>query len=68
MVDIPKDVPSHKHCVICGKSISIDKEFCSQKCEEDYSRIVKRRKRSNYLMIALLVVMMAILFVPALLA
>jgi len=66
MVDIPKDIPEHKHCAICGKSISVDKEFCSEKCQEDYNNIMKKRKRSNYIMIIVMIVLMAVLLVPAL--
>ncbi|MDY6986231.1 MAG: DUF2116 family Zn-ribbon domain-containing protein [Candidatus Thermoplasmatota archaeon] len=66
MVEIPKEIPEHKHCMICGKSISVDKDFCSDKCRDEYNSIMKRRKRSNYIMIIVLIILMAVLFVPML--
>ena len=67
MVEIPKNIPSHKHCTICGKSIPVDKEFCSIECEEEYKRIMKKRKRSNYIMMGMMVLLLLIIFLPFLL-
>jgi Uncharacterized protein containing a Zn-ribbon len=67
MVEIPKNIPSHKHCTICGKSIPVDKEFCSPECEEQYRAIMKKRKRSNYLLMGMMVLILLILFLPFLL-
>jgi len=67
MVDIPKEIPEHKHCMICGKSISMEREFCSEDCQEQYNSIMKKRKRSNYIMIIVMVVLLAVLFIPMLL-
>jgi predicted nucleic acid-binding Zn ribbon protein len=67
MVDIPKEIPEHKHCMICGKSISVEREFCSEDCQEQYNGIMKKRKRSNYIMIIVMVILLAVLFIPMLL-
>ena len=67
MVEIPKGISPHKHCTICGRSISMDKEFCSMECEDSYKAIMKKRKRSNYIMMGLMVVLILILFMPILL-
>jgi len=67
MVEIPKNIPSHKHCTICGKSIPVDKEFCSPECEEQYRAIMKKRKRSNYIMMGMMVLLFLIIFLPFLL-
>ncbi|MBS7657641.1 MAG: DUF2116 family Zn-ribbon domain-containing protein [Candidatus Bathyarchaeia archaeon] len=48
---IEESIPKHKHCLICGVSVSVDKEFCSDKCEEQYNKMVKRRKYSLWIML-----------------
>jgi predicted nucleic acid-binding Zn ribbon protein len=39
----------HKHCLNCGISISPDSETCSVKCQEEWDRMLKRKKFWNYL-------------------
>ena len=34
----------HRHCVACGISISVDKQFCGQECEGEFKKFSKRRK------------------------
>ncbi len=43
------DVQFHKHCVNCGVSISPDRETCSPKCQNEWDRMVKKKKFWNYL-------------------
>jgi len=54
-------IPKHKHCMICGVSIPIDKEFCSEKCEEQYNKMVKKRKYSLWIMMLIFPAMLLIL-------
>jgi predicted nucleic acid-binding Zn ribbon protein len=42
-------VTDHKHCLNCGVSISPDKENCSAKCQEEWDKMIKRKKFWNYL-------------------
>ncbi len=43
------DVQFHKHCVNCGVSIPPERETCSPKCQNEWDRMVKRKKFWNYL-------------------
>jgi|YelNatPaOPRAMG01_1025707.scaffolds.fasta_scaffold53080_2 predicted nucleic acid-binding Zn ribbon protein len=58
---IEESIPKHKHCIICGAAISVDKEFCSEKCEEQYNKMVKRRKYSLWIMMLIFPAMFLIL-------
>lgn len=42
-------VPKHKHCFNCGVSVSPDRDLCSDKCQADWDRMVKRKKYWTYL-------------------
>lgn len=55
-----KVIVPHRHCKECGISVSPNKEFCSVKCRETYENRVKKGRRMNY---ALLAVMFAVLFI-----
>lgn len=39
----------HKHCFNCGISISPDKDICSDKCQAEWDRMMKRKKWMTYL-------------------
>jgi predicted nucleic acid-binding Zn ribbon protein len=43
----------HKHCPICQTPISMSKEFCSGKCEDENKRI-GRQRRNRFIMMMLL--------------
>ncbi|MBS7656129.1 DUF2116 family Zn-ribbon domain-containing protein [Candidatus Bathyarchaeota archaeon] len=58
---IEEAIPKHKHCLICGISVAFDKEFCSEKCEEQYSKMVKKRKYSLWIMMLIFPAMFLIL-------
>lgn len=47
--DYGPDIPSHKHCVNCGVSIDPDKETCSDRCQVEWDKMIKRKKFWNYL-------------------
>jgi predicted nucleic acid-binding Zn ribbon protein len=42
-------VVKHKHCFNCGISISPDKDICSDKCQAEWDRMMKRKKWMTYL-------------------
>jgi predicted nucleic acid-binding Zn ribbon protein len=54
-------IPPHNHCRVCGKSIPVNKEFCSKKCEEEAEKITQRNKRSSRIYIIIFIVLMAML-------
>jgi predicted nucleic acid-binding Zn ribbon protein len=42
-------VPKHKHCFNCGVSVPPDKDLCSDRCQTEWDRMVKRKKYWTYL-------------------
>ncbi len=55
----------HKHCPVCGKAMSADKETCSDNCAVTRKAQQDQKKRTLYLWyfsIAILVVVLAIQF------
>ncbi len=61
--NMPAIVP-HRHCVVCGKAIEPDKQFCSEECEEVYQK--ERKKQRNYMifMFVMLFVLLIIIWMP----
>ena len=54
-------IPQHGHCQMCGKAIKYGETVCSDKCQEEYEKYVKKRKMYIYIMyiaLAFLLVMM----------
>ena len=49
------NLPKHVHCTICGLPIPVNKQFCSNKCREEYLRRIKRKRQMDYLYLALIV-------------
>ena len=47
-------VGQHKHCQICGKTIPIDENLCSEECKQKFQTMVKKRKILVYVMYALI--------------
>ncbi len=41
--------PPHKHCFNCGISISPDRDICSDKCQDEWDRMLKKKKMITYL-------------------
>jgi len=59
-------VPQHSHCQICGKAVPFEKVICSDECEEQYGKIVKKRKFYMYIMygaMAILIFMFILMYV-----
>ncbi|MCS7121092.1 MAG: DUF2116 family Zn-ribbon domain-containing protein [Archaeoglobaceae archaeon] len=60
MVIIP-----HRHCVICGKAVELDKHFCSKDCEETFKKERRRQRNFTLFMFLLLFILLALLFIFA---
>jgi predicted nucleic acid-binding Zn ribbon protein len=45
----PGIVVEHKHCFNCGISISPDKDICSDRCQAEWDKMLKRKKLMTYL-------------------
>lgn len=48
--ELVETIPKHKHCAVCGISIPANREFCSEKCSNEYERTLKKRKYSIWIM------------------
>jgi len=47
-------VPSHRHCIVCGKSVSVDKDICSDECNKTLDSRRKSQKRSTWIFMGVL--------------
>ncbi len=57
-----EQIPSHSHCQYCGKSVHINKPFCSKKCEEqNYNHEKKSQRNSQIYMIAFIILIIMLL-------
>jgi predicted nucleic acid-binding Zn ribbon protein len=47
-------VVKHRHCTMCHTPVlDMDKEFCSQKCQDEFKKIERNRKYTTFLMVLL---------------
>ncbi len=44
-----ENVQSHKHCFNCGISVQPDKDTCSERCQTEWDKMLKKKKFWNYL-------------------
>ena len=44
-----ENLPEHDHCQVCDDPIDLGKKFCSEKCQVDYQKEVKKEKLKSYL-------------------
>ena len=59
--DLMAGFQPHKHCIICGKAIEENQDFCDELCESKYK---SNRKRQQIFFFAFLILMAFILFLP----
>jgi predicted nucleic acid-binding Zn ribbon protein len=62
-----KGLHLHRHCVVCGKMVPEDKEFCSVSCEEAYKKREKRYRMTTRIWY-LFIIFFVLIFVTAFLA
>lgn len=66
MISKESKVTSHKHCPVCGKSMDVDADFCSDKCKQGYEDRAKRQKKASrlyYISFGALLVVMVVFFI-----
>ncbi|MFC1753611.1 DUF2116 family Zn-ribbon domain-containing protein [Thermoproteota archaeon] len=57
-----EQVLPHSHCQNCGKSVPVNKTFCSKKCDEQiYTHQKKSQRNSQMYMIAFIVLIIMLL-------
>ncbi len=57
---MPGIVP-HRHCLVCGKAIEMDKYYCSEECEEAMKKERKKQRNMMILMFAILFVLLLLM-------
>lgn len=56
------NLPEHRHCDVCGRSIAMGNKVCSPECQKRFDEAVKARKRSVYIFIGLFALMLFLTF------
>lgn len=51
----------HQHCKVCGKSVPLGKDFCSNECREKNAKTQKRTKTMGRIYTVILLIVMAAL-------
>ncbi len=59
-------VAQHTHCQICGKTIPISENLCSDECKQKYQSMIKKRKMLMYIMYGLIFVILIMFLLPGL--
>ncbi len=54
-------VPEHKHCPVCGRSMPVDAEFCSDACRTMNEERLRRERRARTVTLVIYAIMMAVL-------
>lgn len=52
----------HKHCLVCGRAVPLDQDFCSLECKDSYGKADKKKSRSNMVQIAVFGVLIVVMF------
>ena len=47
-------IPNHSHCVICTRAVPFEEKTCSEKCQTSLDELNAKRKKSMYMMYALM--------------
>ena len=53
----------HKHCIVCGRAVPLEQDFCSTECKDSYQTADKKKGKKNNLQCIFLVVTMLIMIV-----
>ncbi len=51
----------HKHCRICQKPVPLDEDFCSEECKDEYDDLLSSRKKKQYVVYGLLIVLFIVM-------
>ena len=47
------NLPEHRHCDVCGRSIPMGNRVCSPECQKRFDEALRARKRSVWIFIGL---------------
>jgi len=60
---LAKSLVQHKHCIVCRKVCSAEKDTCSDGCEAEWNENLRKRRRMQYVLWGVIAVFIAILLV-----
>ncbi|MCK5027833.1 MAG: DUF2116 family Zn-ribbon domain-containing protein [Candidatus Pacebacteria bacterium] len=55
------NITPHHHCIVCAEAIPSDKRFCSQRCEDRFVSVHKKKNFFNMLLMTTVLVWLVIL-------
>lgn len=53
----------HKHCIVCGRAIPMEQDFCSTECKDQYTKTDKSRNKKNTIQFVVIAVVMVVMIV-----
>lgn len=56
-------LPQHKHCPVCGKSIDMGKDFCSDECVKAVASRRKAQSRTTWIMMIVIGIVLVLFWV-----
>jgi predicted nucleic acid-binding Zn ribbon protein len=59
-VALVKSIVQHKHCVECRKVCSPEKDTCSEECEAEHKKTIRRKKMYIYFLFAMMAVFISL--------
>lgn len=50
----------HKHCRNCGRAVSLDDDYCNDRCKDEHHSMLKKKRNQLYLMMLLALGLMVV--------
>ncbi len=64
LLAMPQKLLQHKHCVTCGKAITVSQDFCSEECETDHRQLLsKKRRQLLFLWVGAVAILIIVAFI-----
>jgi len=62
MKEAQPKVVKHRHCVVCHTPVfEMDREFCGQKCQDEFKKTERSRKYTTLIMVLLFPIIILIM-------
>jgi len=56
----------HRHCIVCGKPVNLDKIFCGDDCKKEFEKISKKRKVQVVVLVLIYISFFLVFIIPQL--
>ncbi len=60
-------IQQHTHCQMCGKAIPVKEALCSEDCKEKYQNLLKKRKKTLYLLYGMILIFFIVIIASVIL-